>query len=115
MAAGPPTKGFYAFYDLGPELGKGSFATVYKAINHSTGIWYAVKMIKDKSKRGTQDAGGGAGTPLKNTSIAREIEIMEALKHPNICGLFEVFMEEDSPDISKCSRNTFCSPPLIVA
>lgn len=104
MAAGVPTTGLYAFYDIGTELGKGSFATVMKAINRNTGIWYAVKMIKDRSRRSTTDGETvGGGGIIKNSSIAREIGIMEALKHPNICDLKEVFVEEDSSDISKCS------------
>ncbi|KAF5317106.1 hypothetical protein D9611_003775 [Ephemerocybe angulata] len=93
-ASGMPTSGFYAFYDVSTELGKGSFATVMKALHRETGVWYAVKMIKDKTNR------GNGGNVVKNQAIAREIEIMEALKHPNICELREVFVEEDSPDIN---------------
>ncbi|KAJ3510201.1 hypothetical protein NMY22_g16043 [Coprinellus aureogranulatus] len=102
MAAGAPTTGFYAYYDVGVELGKGSFATVMKAVNRSTGIWYAVKMIKDKTRRGSSltEGGGGGGGVIRNPTIAREIGIMEALKHPNICDLKEVFVEEDSTDIN---------------
>ena len=36
-AAGPPTAGLYAHYDIGTELGKGSFATVMSAISRETG------------------------------------------------------------------------------
>jgi ser/thr/tyr protein kinase RAD53 len=88
-AAGPPTSGLYAHYDISTELGKGSFATVRKAVSRTTGEWYAVKMIQDNKK----------GIGVRNTSLAREITIMERLKHPNICELKEVFFQ-DNGDIS---------------
>ncbi|RXW25644.1 hypothetical protein EST38_g233 [Candolleomyces aberdarensis] len=96
VAGGPPTTGLYAFYDIGTELGKGSFATVMKAVNRETGVWYAVKMIKDK----TAGRGGDQQGQIRNAAIAREINIMEKLKHPNICELKEVFLEENGPDIN---------------
>ncbi|KAF8725174.1 hypothetical protein AX14_008301 [Amanita brunnescens Koide BX004] len=88
-AAGLPTEGLYAHYDISTELGKGSFATVRKAVSRTTGEWYAVKMIQD-SKR---------GKGVRNTALAREITIMERLKHPNICELKEVFFQ-DNGDIN---------------
>ncbi|KAF8623401.1 hypothetical protein AX15_006393 [Amanita polypyramis BW_CC] len=88
-AAGPPTEGLYAHYDISTELGKGSFATVRKAVSRATGEWYAVKMIQDNKK----------GKGVRNTSLAREITIMERLKHPNICELKEVFFQ-DNGDIN---------------
>ncbi|KAK2463294.1 hypothetical protein APHAL10511_004949 [Amanita phalloides] len=88
-AAGLPSEGLYAHYDISTELGKGSFATVRKAVSRSTGEWYAVKMIQD-SKR---------GKGVRNTALAREITIMERLKHPNICELKEVFFQ-DNGDIN---------------
>jgi serine/threonine protein kinase len=91
-AAGLPTEGLYAHYDISTELGKGSFATVRKAVSRTTGEWYAVKMIQD-SKR---------GKGVRNTALAREITIMERLKHPNICELKEVFFQ-DNGDISQSS------------
>jgi ser/thr/tyr protein kinase RAD53 len=97
-AAGPPTTGLYAHYDLSTELGKGSFATVMKAISRATGKWYAVKMIHDKSVRSPGEQYHGPNS--KRASFAREISIMENLKHPNICELKEVFYQEDNNDIS---------------
>lgn len=97
-AAGPPTTGLYAHYDLSTELGKGSFATVMKAISRATGKWYAVKMIHDKSVRSPGEQHSGPGS--RRTAFAREISIMENLKHPNICELKEVFYQEDNNDIS---------------
>jgi len=62
---------------------------VRKAVSRATGEWYAVKMIQD-SKR---------GKGVRNTALAREITIMERLKHPNICELKEVFFQ-DNGDIN---------------
>ncbi|KAH6913842.1 CAMK/RAD53 protein kinase [Coprinopsis sp. MPI-PUGE-AT-0042] len=96
-AVGPPTTGLYAYYDLSSELGKGSFATVMKAMNRATGVWYAVKMIKDKRTPQQQlEQPGG----IRSAAVVREISIMEKLKHPNICELKEVFTEEGSSDIN---------------
>jgi serine/threonine/tyrosine protein kinase RAD53 len=100
LAAGPAKGGLYAFYDIATELGKGSFATVVKAINRADGRWYAVKMIQNsKVKRITPTGTGGANNP--NEIFVREISILEDLKHPNICQLKEVFW--DATTISKAS------------
>lgn len=85
-----PTEGLYAHYDLGIELGKGSFATVRKAIHRATGQWYAVKMIA------ASKAVRNGGQTSRNSTFAREISIMEKLEHPNICKLVEVFFQEDN-------------------
>ena len=93
-AAGAPTVGLYAAYDVGIELGKGSFAAVRRAIHKRTGQWYAVKMI------------GAAKTVRQNgasrhATFAREISIMEKLEHRNVCKLVEVFFHDDN-SISAC-------------
>lgn len=100
VAEGPPTEGVWAHYDLGTELGKGSFATVMKAISRTTGQYYAVKMIH--ANRNIGERSGVAGNSSRSTAFAREISIMETLKHPNICELKEVFFEP-SGDISMFS------------
>ena len=94
-AGGPPTEGLYAHYDLSTELGKGSFATVRKAMSRATGKWYAVKMIQES--KNVRNNGDHAHT--RNSTFAREIGVMEKLKHPNICELVEVFFQ-DNNDIS---------------
>ncbi|KAJ2924548.1 hypothetical protein H1R20_g12551, partial [Candolleomyces eurysporus] len=96
VAGGPPTTGLYAFYDIGTELGRGPFGTVMKAVNRETGVWYAVKMITDKNA----GRGGDQQGQIRNAAIAREINIMERLKHPNISELKEVFLEENGLDIN---------------
>lgn len=95
-AGGPPTEGLYAHYDLSVELGKGSFATVMKAMSRATGKWYAVKMIQESKNMRNN---GDHGLPSRTSTFAREISIMEKLKHPNICELVEVFFQANN-DIS---------------
>lgn len=100
MAAGPPTEGLYAHYDVTEELGKGSFATVMKAMSKETGQWYAVKMIlmnhvKAAASIVQTDGSGTKSKPDPATALHKEVKILERLKHPNICQLKEVFYEED--------------------
>ena len=71
-----------------------------KAVNRATGVWYAVKMIKDKRPAAEQQGG------IRSAAVVREISIMEKLKHPHICELKEVFTEEGSSDIS--TPRIFC-------
>lgn len=88
-AAGPPQGGLHAQYDISHEIGKGSFATVMKAVSRSTGQWYAIKVIQDhKVKRATANN--------NETAFAREISILERLHHPNICQMKEAFFEDNS-------------------
>ncbi|KAI0355786.1 Pkinase-domain-containing protein [Trametes cingulata] len=98
MASGPPSRGLHKFYDLMHELGKGSFATVMKALHKEEGKWYAVKMIQaNKLRKGLSNATlNGVQTNDKSTNFAREINILERLQHPNICQLKEVFFESYS-------------------
>ena len=85
----------YKYYDLQHELGKGSFATVMKALHKEEGKWYAVKMIQaNKLRRGLSTASvNGAQSNDKSNNFAREINILERLQHKNICQLKEVFFE----------------------
>lgn len=95
IACGPPSRGLYKYYDLQHELGKGSFATVMKALHKEEGKWYAVKMIQaNKLRRGLSTASvNGAQSNDKSNNFAREINILERLQHKNICQLKEVFFE----------------------
>lgn len=66
-------------YKLGKEIGKGSFATVYKCVNIKTNEAVAIKSIvrsKLKSKK-----------LLENLEI--EISILKSMKHPHIVGLLD--------------------------
>ena len=96
-------RGLHTFYDLQHELGKGSFATVMKALHRTEGKWYAVKMIQASKLR--RDFSSvtvrGLQADLNTSSFAREINILEKLQHKNICQLKEVFYE--MYNISKCA------------
>ena len=99
MAAGPPSEGLYAHYDVTEELGKGSFATVMKAMSKANGHWYAVKMIHNKNlKRSVTkhtNANGERITVDASAALHKEVQILQRLQHPNICQLKEVFYEEN--------------------
>jgi serine/threonine/tyrosine protein kinase RAD53 len=86
MSGSPRTDGVHAHYDITNELGKGSFATVMKAVERSTGEWYAIKIITEKPNR-----------PIERdrSQFYREIDIMKKLKHSNICELKEVFYQDN--------------------
>ncbi|OJT11418.1 hypothetical protein TRAPUB_12062 [Trametes pubescens] len=98
LASGPPSRGLHMYYDLMHELGKGSFATVMKALHKQEGKWYAVKMIQaNKLRKGLSNATlNGINSDDKSNNFAREINILERLTHPNICQLKEVFFERYS-------------------
>ncbi|KAL0575754.1 hypothetical protein V5O48_006218 [Marasmius crinis-equi] len=84
-------KDLYAQYDLGPELGRGSFGIAYKAISRTTGKWYAIKMITLERS----DAERHEDTIY----LQREIAIMRKFKHPNICELVDVFIQDREIDL----------------
>jgi len=67
-------------YEIGKQLGQGTFAKVFYARNLTTSQAVAIKMInKDKvMKVGLME------------QIKREISIMRLVKHPNVLQLFEV-------------------------
>uniref|UniRef100_A0A0D9WHP2 non-specific serine/threonine protein kinase n=1 Tax=Leersia perrieri TaxID=77586 RepID=A0A0D9WHP2_9ORYZ len=67
-------------YEIGRQLGQGTFGKVYYARNLSSGQSVAIKMIdKDKIlKVGLME------------QIKREISIMRLVRHPNVLQLFEV-------------------------
>lgn len=93
-ACGPPSRGLHKYYDLQHELGKGSFATVMKALHREDGKWYAVKMIQaNKLRRGVSHISANGAQDENSVNFAREINILERLQHKNICQLKEVFFE----------------------
>ncbi|KAL6841270.1 hypothetical protein ACP4OV_028788 [Aristida adscensionis] len=67
-------------YEIGRQVGQGTFAKVYYARSLDTGHSVAIKMIdKDKVLRlGLMD------------QIKREISVMRLVKHPNVLQIFEV-------------------------
>ncbi|CAI4806828.1 BAL_1a_G0054650.mRNA.1.CDS.1 [Saccharomyces cerevisiae] len=65
------------------KLGNGTYATVYKGLNKTTGVYVALKEVKLDSEEGTP-----------STAI-REISLMKELKHENIVRLYDVIHTEN--------------------
>lgn len=66
-------------YTIGPEIGKGSFATVYKCIDNKTHQPVAIKsVVRSKLK---------LKKLVENLEI--EISILKTMKHPHIVGLLD--------------------------
>lgn len=66
-------------YTIGPEIGKGSFATVYKCVDNNTHQSVAIKSVvrlKLKSKK-----------LIENLEV--EISILKSMKHPHVVGLID--------------------------
>ncbi|EPQ57134.1 Pkinase-domain-containing protein, partial [Gloeophyllum trabeum ATCC 11539] len=99
-AGGPPVTGFYKEYDVGQQLGKGTFASVYKAIHKETGQWYAVKIIDLSKVRKPTEADANGKPKSKTSTFGREIMILESLQHPNICQLKEAFFQTEIKTIN---------------
>ncbi|KAJ7213007.1 kinase-like domain-containing protein [Mycena pura] len=108
LVSGSVKRALYNSYDILSQLGKGSFATVYKALHMSSGEWVAVKVIHEErhffvvhyfvlTSLQTKRPGPLANTASEAVRLgrshanSREINIMESLRHPNICQLREVF------------------------
>eukprot|EP00906_Rhabdomonas_costata_P025470 RCo036410 len=73
-------------YTLLENLGQGSFATVKKAVDRTTGQAYAVKIVEKKKIL-------GEGLELQ---LKREVTIMLNLKHENIVRMYEVLQSENN-------------------
>lgn len=71
---------FKRIYELKEELGKGSFATVKRAIHKKTGDVYAVKIIRKQELQ-----------PEELRAINDEVKIMSAIKHDHCVGLYDMF------------------------
>jgi ser/thr/tyr protein kinase RAD53 len=84
-------RGLNAHYDMARELGKGSFATVMKALHRQSGVYYAIKIIHGSKIRGGDDK--------RMQAFMREITILESISHENICTLKERFYEEGDENI----------------
>jgi len=72
-------------YDIGEEIGRGAFSVVKNAKNRKTGEKVAVKFIEKKFVD-KQDL----------MLLAREIDIMKKVSHPNILKLVEVFESDET-------------------
>ncbi|OBZ76390.1 putative serine/threonine-protein kinase fhkC [Grifola frondosa] len=71
-------RSIYAVYSLGRKLGSGGFGEVLKAQHRETGRYHAVKILKHSH-------------PASMKEIAREIDIISSVNHPNIVHLDDIF------------------------
>ncbi|XP_036949238.1 death-associated protein kinase 2 isoform X1 [Acanthopagrus latus] len=72
------------FYDIGEDLGRGHFGQVRQVCERATGTVWAAKFLKIR-KTACSRLG------LDRSSVEREVEILQALQHPNIVILKDVF------------------------
>lgn len=93
------------------QLGRGAFATVYKAIHRESGFELAIKVV-----------------PIKNemkTALQREIEVLRKCKCPNVLSYYGSVTNEDSvwilmdycavgsvKDLMKCTLETLDEPQI---
>ncbi|XP_021822668.1 serine/threonine-protein kinase ATG1a isoform X1 [Prunus avium] len=71
-------------YILGPKVGSGSFAVVWRSRHRQLGIEVAVKEIDKKQL-----------SPKVSDSLLKEISILSTINHPNIIRLFEAIQTQD--------------------
>ncbi|KAJ7007966.1 serine/threonine-protein kinase ATG1a-like [Populus alba x Populus x berolinensis] len=71
-------------YILGPRIGRGSFAVVWRAKHRSSCLEVAVKEIDKKLL-----------SPKVSDNLLKEISILSTINHPNIIRLFESIETED--------------------
>ncbi|EJU06207.1 Pkinase-domain-containing protein [Dacryopinax primogenitus] len=72
-------------YQIGNAVGEGTFGKVYKATDSATGVSVALKRIRMEAEKD--------GFPV---TAMREIKILQALRHPNVVGLYEMMVAKGS-------------------
>ncbi|KAJ7213008.1 kinase-like domain-containing protein [Mycena pura] len=99
----PRQRGISDHYELSATLGTGGFATVLKAYKKPGNGLFAVKAIFAVHSNGTcgrrndpiyYDASGKSRTRHQDV-VEREISVMKALDHPNVCKLHDYFWNRD--------------------
>uniref|UniRef100_A0A5B6YZI5 Protein kinase domain-containing protein n=1 Tax=Davidia involucrata TaxID=16924 RepID=A0A5B6YZI5_DAVIN len=76
--------GLIGNYILGPRIGSGSFAVVWRSRHRHSGMEVAVKEIDKKQL-----------SPKVADNLLKEISILGNIRHPNIIRLFEAIETED--------------------
>ena len=70
-------------YSVGPEIGRGSFATVYKATQLATSKLVAIKSVaRAKLNRKLAE------------NLESEIKILKRIHHPHIVELYDIFVNK---------------------
>jgi len=67
-------------YEIGAQIGQGSFASVFKGRNNFTGDEVAIKVVNKKNIKAKE-----------LELLTREVKIMTKLRHPNIVRLYDLF------------------------
>uniref|UniRef100_A0A7S2LQ71 non-specific serine/threonine protein kinase n=1 Tax=Leptocylindrus danicus TaxID=163516 RepID=A0A7S2LQ71_9STRA len=78
---------FHTYYKLGPVIGAGAFSTVREGLykpSNSRNANYAIKIVS-KTKLTKEDT----------DALFDEVEILKAMKHPNIIRLYDFFEEHN--------------------
>ena len=90
-----PTEGIYRFYDLHHGLGQGAFATVVKALHRIEGKWYAIKSFPGEKLQQFLNRKSHGVDMMESTArhLTREINVLQRLRHRNICQLKEAFID----------------------
>ncbi|XP_034400325.1 death-associated protein kinase 2 [Cyclopterus lumpus] len=72
------------FYEIGEVLGSGHFGQVRQVRERSTGIYWAGKFLKIRKNTCSR-------LGLVRSCVEKEVEILQAVQHPNIVTLKDVF------------------------
>jgi len=80
------SNGFKQQYTILNQLGKGHFATVYLALDKSSGMRFAVKKFEKRS---------GPGERSKIDGLQQEIAVLMGVSHPSMLCLKDTFDESD--------------------
>ncbi|KAF8977014.1 hypothetical protein BGZ46_007725 [Entomortierella lignicola] len=75
---------FESQFEIGEQIGTGSFASVHIAEERKTGTTYAVKVIKKSGDFSIKSA----------VSLEREIGTLMSIDHPSLLRMYKVFSEE---------------------
>lgn len=70
-------------YEMGAQLGEGTYGSVYQGTQRGTGMSVAIKVIARKALH-----------EMGPESFKKEVDIMKMLDHPNVCKLFDAFEDK---------------------
>eukprot|EP00668_Euglena_longa_P004830 GGOE01005656.1.p1 GENE.GGOE01005656.1~~GGOE01005656.1.p1 ORF type:complete len:624 (-),score=203.42 GGOE01005656.1:648-2519(-) len=80
-------------YDLGDNVGKGSYGKVKTCRHKKSGQMYAMKIV---DKRRLQKITKPGSQKTEFDKVMMEIEIMKSLQHPNVVKMYEVIDDPES-------------------
>lgn len=83
-------------YELGAELGRGAFGTVYRCVDRDTGVAWAAKVLR-KSQLRRRRTGRAGGDALDG--VRREVAIWKRLCHAHVVALHEVLDDEAADEL----------------